>query len=337
MPPSSHRPNVFSSSWRGSEILYRALRPLLFALEPETAHELTLVSMRLVQPLLRPRSEEVRPRELWGLRFPNPLGIAAGLDKNGAVVPFLQALGFGFLEVGTVTLLPQQGNLRPRIFRYSPERALVNRLGFNNEGARVVADRLRRWRRTIPLLVNIGKNRDVPLEGVEDHYRECFEILRPVADAVVVNVSSPNTPGLRELQDPRHLERILIALRGERPLLVKIAPDLNSSQLREIAGMCVTLADGIVATNTTTERPGGVGADQEGGLSGAPLFERSTAVVRELRSIVGAKYPIIGVGGIMTADDARAKLQAGADLIETYTGLVYGGPAFPREILRGLR
>lgn len=313
---------------------------LLLRLDPETAHDLAIRGMRLTQPLMRPRILESRPRELWGLRFRNPLGMAAGFDKNAQVIRFLEAIGFGFVEVGTVTLRPQGGNPRPRIFRYPEQRALVNRLGFNNDGARVVAERLKRSRATVPVFVNVGKNLDVPIEAAEQNYLECYRVVADLADGVVVNVSSPNTPGLRELQDPMHLGRILTALRsirpGTRPILVKIAPDLSSSQMREVAEVCIKLADGIVATNTTVERPGGVGADQSGGLSGAPLFERSTAVLRELRRIAGPGYPLIGVGGIFTAADALAKLEAGADLVQAYTGFVYRGPAFAREVVEGL-
>lgn len=317
---------------------------LLLRLPPETAHDIAIAGMRMVQRFKKPREIEVEPRELWGMKFRNPLGIAAGFDKNAVVVPYLQSLGFGFLEVGTVTLRPQSGNPRPRIFRYRRERALINRLGFNNDGAHVIARRLANLReRSVPIFVNIGKNRDVELDDSEDHYRASYRILAPVADGIVVNVSSPNTPGLRDLQEPRQLERILNAMREVRaelftaqPILVKIAPDVTPSHLREIAQVCTRLADGVVVTNTTITRPGGVGADEKGGLSGLPLFDLSTVVLRHLRSIVGKAYPLVGVGGIMSGADARAKLDAGADLIQVYTGFVYGGAGFPRRVLKAL-
>jgi dihydroorotate dehydrogenase len=314
---------------------------LLLRLEPETAHDLAIRGMRLMQPLIPRRTLEYRPREMWGLHFRNPLGIAAGFDKNAEVVRFLEVLGFGFVEVGTVTLQPQSGNPRPRIFRYRQERALVNRLGFNNDGARRVAERLKRTAAAVPVFVNVGKNADVAVDRAEQNYVECYRIVAPHADGVVVNVSSPNTPGLRELQDPAHLQRILNALRSvrpeRRPILVKIAPDLSTSQLREIAEVCGKLADGIVATNTTVERPDELAANQSGGLSGAPLFQRSTEVLRGLRGLVGPGYPLVGVGGIFTAADARTKLEAGADLVQVYTGFVYGGPAFARRLIQELQ
>lgn len=324
--------------------MYRLLRSLLFQLDPEAAHDLALAAMRAAQPLVRPRILDFKPRQIWGLSFRNPVGIAAGFDKNARVVPFLQSLGFGFIEVGTVTLRPQAGNPKPRIFRYPEHGALVNRLGFNNDGAHAVARRLAHIAaREVPIFVNIGMNRDVAVEAIDEHYRSCYRILAPVADAVVVNVSSPNTPGLRDLQHPDQLARILTAMRGVRqdlavaqPILVKIAPDLTSAQLREIGEVCTRLADGIVATNTTVDRPEGFPAAEQGGLSGAPLFAGSTSLLRELRQLAGPSFPLVGVGGIMSAADAKAKLDSGADLIQVYTGFVYNGPGFPKQIVRGL-
>lgn len=342
-----------------------ALRWLMFRLDAESAHEFAARQMRRLQsvPLVLEGLErclEVRDerlvRSLWGLRFENPLGIAAGFDKNAELVPFLCALGFGFIEVGTVTLFPQPGNPKPRLFRYPAHQALVNRLGFNNQGATVVRQRLegfwmdsvaagRRWR---PLFVNIGKNRDVPLDAAVEAYAMTYRRLAAFADGIVVNVSSPNTPSLRDLQRPENLARILDALRSERrttsfvrpgdhPILVKIAPDLERVQLEELMEVCVRLADGVVATNTTADHEGLLQeSDQSGGLSGRPLFSRSTSILRQVRQLAGAGYPLIGVGGIGSLDDARAKLEAGADLLQVYTGFIYGGARFPRRLLEGL-
>lgn len=344
--------------------MYGAARSILFRIEPETAHEVIswqLQRLQAVPPLLasiaaflRPRRES--PKRLWGLTFRNVLGIAAGFDKNAAMVRALGALGFGFVEVGTVTLNPQSGNPRPRMFRYPRQRALVNRLGFNNDGAERVARRLRDLvehrgttvEQSPRVLVNLGKNREVPLAEAAISYGRCYRIVAPWAEGAVVNVSSPNTPTLRELQRPEHLREILLVLReerartrfrltGEHPILVKVAPDMESGALREFTDVCRELADGIVATNTTLDHSGlGAEQDEAGGLSGAPLFDRSTAVLREIRARVGTGYPLVGVGGVMDGTSARAKVEAGADLIQAYTGFVYGGPRFPARILEEL-
>ncbi|HUF16682.1 MAG TPA: quinone-dependent dihydroorotate dehydrogenase [Thermoanaerobaculia bacterium] len=337
--------------------MYSVLRRALFRLDPEDAHDIATAQMmrlqdiamarRLIARAFRSREHRV---ELWGLRFPNPVGIAAGFDKNARMVPMLSALGFGFIEVGTVTLRPQSGNPRPRLFRIAESQALINRLGFNNEGAEVVAERLRtlwslsdqnEWR---PLLVNIGKNRDAPIEAAAENYEQSYRLLGPVADGVVLNVSSPNTPGLRDLQSPEQLRPILELVRevrwkseflrgGDHPILVKIAPDLDAAQLAGIAELCRELADGIIATNTTLSRDGLASPVAEaGGLSGRPLFERSTDVLRTLRGLLGPDYPLIGVGGIFSAQDAIAKISAGANLVQAYTGFVYEGPGFASRI-----
>jgi len=303
-------------------------------------------------------SADAAPRTLWGLRFGNPFGIAAGFDKNAELVPMLVALGFGFVEIGTVTLRPQPGNPKPRMFRYPAQEALVNRLGFNNEGAATVAARLEtHWhtlaadelRKHPPVFVNIGKNKDVGLEAAAENYVAAYELLAPVADAVVVNVSSPNTPALRDLQRPEQLEVILSALReargrvefvrpaGEHPIIVKIAPDLDDVQLAEICDLVTTTADGLTATNTTIDKSRlSAGHVETGGISGRPVFEQSTRILREARRIVGPGYPLIGVGGVMGAAEARAKLDAGADLVQGYTGFVYRGPSYARDVVRGL-
>lgn len=342
-------------------MIYGAAKSVLFRLDAEKAHDLITEQMMRVQshPLLLGGVKRLfaAPEievERFGLRFRNPLGIAAGFDKNARFVPFLAALGFGFVEVGTVTLRPQPGNPRPRMFRDPASKALINRLGFNNDGATVVSRTLADlWKRSDnatlpPLFVNIGKNKDVPLSDAVASYRECYRLVAPHADGVVVNVSSPNTPGLRDLQRGESLREILDALREERarvtpprggshPILVKIAPDLDDEQLRDVAATCLAAADGMSATNTTLGREGWSAQPEQGGLSGKPLFPRSTEVLRRLRSFVGPDYPLVGVGGIFNAADVRAKQQAGADLVQAYTGFVYEGPAFASRIVRELK
>jgi dihydroorotate dehydrogenase len=318
--------------------MYSLIRRLLFLLDAEDAHEFTVAQITRLQqiPLILQAIAAIyrvpsRPRTLWGIEFRSPIGIAAGFDKNAVMMPFLAALGFGFLEVGTVTLHPQSGNPKPRLFRDTHHRALINRLGFNNDGADLVAERLQSFQRHVPVFVNIGKNRDVPLDRAADSYAQCYLRVARWADGCVLNVSSPNTPGLRELQRPEHLERVLALVRTLReemphggPILVKIAPDLDRSQIDEICAVCTRLADGMVCTNTT--------ATPEGGLSGRPLFDGSTEVLREVRGRVGADFPLIGVGGIFTADDVRAKFDAGADLVQVYTGMIYEGPSLPSRL-----
>jgi dihydroorotate dehydrogenase len=345
-------------------MIYPILRRLLFHLEAEEAHELAAAQMirlqqiPMVLELIRRthRLPATAARELWGLRFPSPIGLAGGFDKNAAMIPFLASLGFGFIEVGTVTLRRQAGNPRPRLFRYPAHKALVNRLGFNNDGAAAVAERLEAWNSAkprgagverTPILVNVGKNRDVPIEEAGADYQRCYEVVAPWADGAVVNLSSPNTPGLRDLQKPQHLREILLALRetrsrltfargGSHPILVKIAPDLGEAQIREICEVCGELADGIVATNTTIDRASvPEAAGEAGGLSGRPLFARSTDVLRSVRQIVGPDYPLVGVGGIFSAADVRQKIDAGADLVEVYTGFIYEGPGLAARLARG--
>lgn len=317
--------------------MYSLIRKLLFQLDAEDAHELAVRQMIAVQriPLvLRAIERFCAPpararREVLGMSFPSPIGIAAGFDKNGVMMPMLAALGFGFVEVGTVTLRPQPGNPRPRLFRYPKQKALINRLGFNNDGADAVAERLKTWRRTVPLFVNIGKNRDVPIDAAADDYGACAAKLAPFADAVVVNLSSPNTPSLRDLQRPEHLERILAAV---GPALVKIAPDVDDAMLAEICDVCAARARGMICTNTTVARP--FYAPEAGGLSGAPLLGMSTSVLARVRGHVGPNYPLIGVGGVFTSDDVRAKFAAGADLVQVYTGFVYEGPLLAKRLAR---
>jgi dihydroorotate dehydrogenase len=323
-------------------MIYPLLRRLLFQLDAEDAHEFAARQMEQLQQIpivLRAVERYCRPpaaaaRTLFGLQFRSPIGIAGGFDKNATMMPFLAALGFGFIEVGTVTLRPQPGNPKPRVFRYPQERALINRLGFNNDGADAVAARLRDWKRDMPLFVNVGKNRDVPLEGATEAYVECYRRVAPHADAAVLNLSSPNTPGLRDLQRPEHLEELLHAVRSVRsgPILIKIAPDLDDVQIGEIADVCRRLADGMICTNTTLDRLPGM--HEAGGLSGKPLLEKSTAVLASVRERVGRDYPLIGVGGIFTPEDVRAKMAAGADLVQVYTGFVYEGPLLAKRLAR---
>jgi dihydroorotate dehydrogenase len=321
-------------------MIYPLLRRAFFQLDPESAHELAASQMEQLQRIpivLRAIESVCRPpagagRTLFGLRFPSPIGIAGGFDKNATMMPFLAALGFGFIEVGTVTLRPQPGNPKPRLFRYPEDRALINRMGFNNDGADAVAARLRAWDRKVPVFVNVGKNKDVPLEGASESYVECYRRVAPYADAAVLNLSSPNTPGLRDLQRPEHLEDLLSAVGSVRvgPILIKIAPDLDDVQIDEISDVCTRLADGMICTNTTLDRLPGM--HEAGGLSGEPVRRKSTIVLAKVRKRVGADYPLIGVGGIFTADDLREKLHAGADLVQIYTSFIYEGPMIAKRL-----
>lgn len=341
--------------------MYRILlKPILFWLSPERAHQLTvaLLQLALATPilgaLLRSRYA-ARPagaaRELIGLRFPNAVGLAAGFDKDGRYFEAMQALGFGFIEIGTVTPRPQPGNPQPRLFRLPADEALINRMGFNNEGVEALAERLSRAKRTDVILGgNIGKNKDTPNENATDDYLYCFERLHPYVDYFVVNVSSPNTPNLRALQGKEPLAALLGALqrRNEqlekpRPILLKIAPDLTDTQLDDIVDLVgETKIAGLIATNTTIDRSGlsapaaEVEALGAGGLSGAPLRERATAVIRYLREKGGPDLFIIGVGGVDSPVAAREKIAAGANLVQVYTGLVYQGPALVKDIADAL-
>jgi dihydroorotate dehydrogenase len=308
-------------------MLYRAwIRPALFRLDPEAAHERAL---RLAARLGRNAIEDRRLRQtLWGIEFANPVGLAAGYDKNAVGLPCWAALGFGFVEVGSVTARPQAGHPPPRLFRLPEQRALVNRMGFNNDGADRIA---RRLSSSIPVGVNVGKNRDVELKDAAAHYAETMQKCR--ADFYVLNVSSPNTPGLRRLQEREFLDDLLAGARSavSAPVLLKLAPDLSFEQMDDAVALAESHhLDGFVATNTTVEHP----VPPEGGLSGAPLRRRSTECVRHLRR--GSRLPIIGVGGIFSAADAYEKIRAGASLVEVFTGLIYEGPALVRDIHRGL-
>jgi dihydroorotate dehydrogenase len=346
-------------------MLYRSiLRPLLFRLPPETAHELALHTLstalgsRLLRRLATRRFSNSSFGDLqrFGLKFSNPVGLAAGFDKNGTAAEYLAALGFGFIEVGSLTYQPQPGNPRPRLFRLPLDRALINRAGFNNDGAEAAAKHLVSHRPDCVLGINIGKSRAVALEDATADYLASFELVHELADYVVVNVSSPNTPNLRELQRPEALTALLSAMQkrnqelagkhpGRRPvpLLVKIAPDLGERELESIVeiALLANLA-GIIATNTTTSRarlhtpPAKVAACGAGGLSGAPLRPRSTEIIATLYRLTRGALTIIGVGGVFTAGDAWEKISAGASLVQLYTGFIYQGVGIARDINEGL-
>jgi dihydroorotate dehydrogenase len=330
----------------------RLVRPLLFSLDAEAAHHLTISLLRSASDfdfalrVLRSFQPASKSKALLGLNFPNPVGLAAGLDKNGVALPVWAALGFGFIEIGTVTAKPQAGNPKPRIFRLRTQQALINRLGFNNDGADAIADRLRSLRNSgrwpsVPVGINIGKSRATPLEEATDDYLYSFRLLRDFADYVALNVSSPNTPGLRELQEPQKLSELLRAIGNEagatsKPLVVKISPDILSTDLKPILAVCEEhQVAGVIATNTTLDHSSiPPQLDQEGGLSGAPLREKSTALIREIAA--RATIPVIASGGICDAESANEKFQAGAQLIQLYTGFVYRGPRILREIVDAL-
>ena len=328
--------------------LYTALaRPLLFSLAPEAAHEVSMKVLALGAAVFGRYGSALGGRavECFGVRFPNAVGLAAGMDKNATALPAWPLMGFGFVEIGTVTARAQPGNTKPRVFRLPRQRALINRLGFNNEGAAAVAERLERWKATgrwplVPVGINLGKSRVTPLEDAAEDYAESFRVLRGYGDYFVVNVSSPNTPGLRDLQAVDQLCGILRALRREneeaKPVLVKIAPDLAEEDIDAVVAAGEEEgAAGWIATNTTIDHSSvPAGCDEQGGLSGEPLRARATRVVR--RVAARATRPVIGVGGVSDADSAREKLMAGASLVQLYTGLVYQGPGLPRRIARGL-
>jgi dihydroorotate dehydrogenase len=350
---------------------YGLARPFLFGLDPETAHDLTIAGLAASQGnLLSAAYRSARtddPLQLAGLTFPNRVGMAAGLDKNARCIDGLGAMGFGFVEVGTVTPLPQDGNPKPRMFRLPKAQALINRLGFNNHGLdafvkNVQKSALRRGASPSLLLgLNIGKNAATPIENATDDYLRCLDGVYPHADYITVNISSPNTKNLRSLQSDAALDALLGAIaerrellaqqHGQRkPIFLKIAPDLDAAQIEVIAATLkrygtdssgqVNNAWGVVATNTTLSRDAVKGlphAEETGGLSGAPVREMSNRVIAQLRAALGPQFPIIGVGGILSAADAVAKIQAGADVVQLYTGLIYRGPALVKEAAQAIR
>ncbi|MFA7096138.1 MAG: quinone-dependent dihydroorotate dehydrogenase [Gammaproteobacteria bacterium] len=337
-------------------MFYDFVRPVLFRLDPERAHRVAFLALQAAHRLglsaLLSGAVPHSPRRVMGLEFPNPVGLAAGLDKNGEYIDALAALGFGFIEVGTVTPRPQPGNPAPRLFRLPAARALINRMGFNNKGIDYLLERVRQAKFRGVLGINIGKNFDTPVERAVDDYLIGLRKAYPHAGYIAVNISSPNTPGLRTLQYGETLEQLLGALREEQlrlarehgrqvPVTVKIAPDLDAEEVRTIAQVVRKCAmDAVIATNTTLSREGVEGlphAQEAGGLSGAPVFARSTEVLRQLRQQLGADVPIIAAGGIMSGADAKAKIAAGADLVQIYTGFIYRGPALIREIAAALQ
>jgi dihydroorotate dehydrogenase len=352
--------------------MYRIIRTILFLFSPEWVHYFSMNALRLLcaipggKNLLAARfavKKSALQTSLFGFHFSNPVGLGAGFDKNARYLNELEALGFGFVEIGTVTPQPQKGNEKPRLFRLTKDKALINRMGFNNEGVKVVAGRLKEWKETTlmssravnakGLLIiggNIGKNKDTPNDEAWKDYEICFRELFDVVDYFVVNVSSPNTPGLRELQEKESLRKILSHLQtinrnhpSPKPLLLKIAPDLSWPQIDDVVSLAIEIKlDGLVATNTTIDRSGLRTPDSlltfigAGGLSGLPLKIRSTEIVRYIHQKTNGRLPIIATGGIFSAADAREKFQAGASLVQVWTGFIYEGPGIVKQICQGL-
>ena len=336
--------------------MYALARPFLFCLDAERAHDLGLVSIEAAyrtgfNPLLSMRPKPL-PVEAFGLRFENPVGLAAGLDKNGAHVDALAALGFGFIEVGTTTPRAQPGNPKPRMFRLPGAEGVINRLGFNNDGVDALVRNVERAKFGGVLGINVGRNKDTPNERAVDDYLFCLERVYARASYVTINISSPNTQGLRDLQEENTLKRFIGTLRDaqerlaakhrvRKPMLLKIAPDLSDAELDGIADVALSSRiDGLICTNTTIDRASVAGqrhADESGGLSGRPLFEKSTAVLRGMARRLGNRIPLIGVGGIVSGADAAAKIDTGATLVQFYTGMIYRGPALIGESVEAIR
>lgn len=335
--------------------MYKLIRPLLFLIEPEKIHHIVFFVLSLkskipgfkgLLKLLYGSSDPRLSRTILGLTFNNPVGLAAGFDKDAKLIDELACLGFGFIEIGTVTPRPQLGNDKPRLFRLPKDKALINRMGFNNGGVLKAAEKLKSRKSTVIVGGNIGKNKMTPIEKASDDYAQCYEQLYPYVDYFVINVSSPNTPGLRDLQEKEPLRKLLFSVKEldktkpkQKPILLKIAPDLSNTQLDDIVTIVSeTKTDGIIATNTTISRDNLLTPAEElkrigpGGLSGGPLTDRSTEVIGYLREKLGSDYPIIAVGGIMSPEDAVDKLKAGADLVQIYTGFIYEGPSIVKRI-----
>lgn len=335
------------------------IRPILFLFDPEQIHHFTFSVLKvagkipgllyLFKKFFSVKNDRLK-RELFGIQFDNPVGLAAGFDKDAKLIDELACFGFGFIEIGTLTPKPQSGNNKPRLFRLPKDQGLINRMGFNNSGVSFAVNRLKKRKSNVIIGGNIGKNKVTSNENAFDDYKICFEELYPYVDYFVVNVSSPNTPGLRELQEKEPLKKLLagvkqlsLAKSKQKPILLKIAPDLTDTQLSDIVEILIeTETDGVIATNTTISRQELVTDVKEierignGGLSGKPLANRSNEVISFLRSRLGKNYPIMGVGGIMSVNDALEKIKAGADLIQIYTGFVYEGPEFIKKINQAL-
>lgn len=335
--------------------MYNLARKALFCLDAETSHELTLdmlgagERLGLIRPFVKPIP--ANPVEVMGLTFPNPVGMAAGLDKNGDCFNALGQLGFGFVEIGTITPRPQPGNPKPRLFRLPEHQGIINRMGFNNKGVAHLVEQVKRRRYSGILGINIGKNFDTPVEKAADDYQLCMQAVYEYADYITVNISSPNTPGLRDLQFGESLKSLLETVKAEQldlekahnryvPIAVKIAPDMDEVAIQQVAEVLINSGlDGVIATNTTISREGVEGsknADEAGGLSGAPVRDKSTEVIARLSEALGGKLPIIGVGGILNGADAAEKIEAGASLIQVYSGFIYRGPELIAESAKAI-
>ncbi len=336
--------------------MYALARPFLFCLDAERAHDLALTAIEAayrtgLNPLLAEKPKPL-PTKVFGIEFPNPVGLAAGLDKNGAHVDALAALGFGFVEIGTTTPRPQPGNPKPRMWRLPEHQAVINRLGFNNAGVDALLCNVKKARFSGVLGINIGKNKDTPNERAVEDYLFCLDRVYARSSYVTINISSPNTQGLRDLQEEETLKRFIGTLReaqerlaakhgARKPMLLKIAPDLSEAELDDIADVLLAAKiDGLICTNTTIDRSVISGApytEQAGGLSGKPLFDKATSVLRGMAQRLGGKVPLIGVGGILSGDDAAAKIAAGASLVQFYSGMIYRGPVMIGECVDSIR
>jgi dihydroorotate dehydrogenase len=330
--------------------MYRLIKPLLFRLDAEAAHTLTLKSLQWMPGFLFPKVID-KPLEIMGISFPNRIGLAAGLDKDGQYIDALAKLGFGFIEIGTVTPHPQSGNLKPRLFRINDKKVIINRMGFNNQGVLALIDNVKKARFNGILGINIGKNKNTPIARAIDDYLYCLEKVYPHSSYITVNISSPNTPDLRQLQQAHHLDDLVKKLKQKQlqladlhkkycPLVVKISPDEDEKTLSQIASILIKYEiDGVIATNTTCSREGLQGeehAGEQGGLSGALLSDRATKVVATMNQLLQGKLPIIGVGGIMDAKSAKQKCDAGASLLQVYSGLIFKGPNLVKELVDAL-
>lgn len=331
-------------------MLYHLLRPLLFRMDPEHAHDWVLKNLKRFHGLL-PTKHYYKPREVMGIEFPNPIGLAAGLDKNGDYIDALSTLGFGFIEIGTVVPKPQMGNEKPRLFRLVDEQALINRMGFNSKGLDYCIENLKKKKFNGILGINIGRNKTTPNDNAIDDYLTCMRGVYPFASYITINISSPNTPDLRQLQSENYLDEFLTILKAEQqqlavqhkkyvPLVVKIAPDLTATEIQKMAQTFLARnIEGVIATNATIDRESVKHHSlhhETGGLSGKPIFKRTTTVLEQLHEHLDRKIPIIAVGGISSAKDANEKFSKGAELIQIYTGLIYQGPGLIKKIFEGI-